>query len=76
MKTIYQHGKEFESCECCDKELTFDNPGLRLMHVEGNKRYIAHVCKECFNGFSYQEIVRDLSNKYGMTIRPFPQMQD
>jgi hypothetical protein len=76
IKTIYSHGKEFSSCAYCDKELTLEEPGERIMYIMDHKRIIEHTCRNCFNGSDYQELIRDISNQYGMDIRSFPQMID
>lgn len=76
MKTLYSHGREFCSCFNCDKELTLENPGERIMYIKNGIRYVEHTCRECFDDPCYQEIIKDFSNQYGMDIRSFPQMQD
>jgi hypothetical protein len=76
MKTIYSHGKDFFSCFSCDKTLTLEEPGERIMYVNGDKRIVEHVCKDCFDSSEYQDAIKILSSKYGMDIRSFPQMQD
>lgn len=76
MKTIYSYGKEFYSCFSCNKELTIENPGQRVMYVQKPLQFVEHVCNDCFNETDYQDCIKDISNKYGMEIRSFPQYQD
>jgi hypothetical protein len=75
-RTVYSHGREFCSCTFCNKLLTLEEPGERVAIIMDGKRIVEHVCKECFDTDGYQECIKDLSNKYGMDIRSFPQMQD
>ena len=76
LRTIYSHGLEFWSCAICDKELTINDPGQRVMYIQKGVRYIEFVCNDCFGEPDYQDIIKDTSNKFGMDVRSFPQMQD
>jgi len=49
MRPIYLYGiKGFDSCEICDELITEDNPGKEVSYEINGRKFIAHVCNDCF----------------------------
>jgi len=71
MRPIYLYGiKGFDSCEICDEVLTEDNPGKEVSYEINGRKFIAHVCNDCFACSDYLEL---MVTKKNLEIKTYPQ---
>lgn len=58
--TIFLHGaNSFDSCSVCDEPINEGNPGKRVESIKKGRKYIDHICNDCFNDPDYQYIMEN-----------------